>query len=114
MLVPLIMLVAVPVLVAGGVPVLVPLIMLALVRRIVRILVPLIMLALARCIVAILVPLIMLALARWPHTAEGSGDGLPRGPAATAVEAPRAITPAAKAPIIKGRLKVITFRRRAP
>lgn len=46
------MLVATPVLVAGGVP--------------------------------ILVPLIMLALARWPHTAEGSGDGLPRGPAAAA------------------------------
>ena len=82
MLVQLIMPVAIPVLVAGG--------------------------------VAILVPLIMLALASWPHIAEGSGDGLPRGPAATAVEAPRAITPAAKAPIIKGRLKVITFRRRAP
>jgi len=112
-LVPLIMSVLGPVLGPCSAPALVPLIMSVLVRCIMPILGPLIMLALVPSIMPILVPLIMLLLVPWPHTVEGPGDGLPRGPAATAVEAPRAITPAAKAPTIKGRLKADIFCRRA-
>jgi hypothetical protein len=113
-LAPLIIPVLGPVLAPCSAPVLVRLIMLVLVPCIVPILVPLIMLALVPSIMPILVPLIMLVLVPWPHTVEGPGDGLPRGPAATAVDAPRAITPAAKAPTIRGRLNAGIFCRRAP
>jgi hypothetical protein len=108
-LVPLIMVVPVPVMAVGGVPALVWLIILVHARGIMPIPVPLIMLPLVPSIMPILVPLIMLVLVCWPHTVEGPGDGLPRGVAATAVEAPRAITPAAKAPTSKGRFQVVNF-----
>ncbi len=68
----------------------------------------------------LLVPLIMLVpvpgtiLALWPLVVEGAGDGLPRGPTATAVAAPRATTPAANAPTSKGRLMAVLFCPRAP
>jgi hypothetical protein len=99
-------------LVRCSVPVLVPLIMLV-VPCIVPILVPLIMLAVVPSMMPILVPLIMLVLIPWPHAVEGPGEGLPRGLVASAVEAPMAIMPAAKAPASRGRLKAVTFCRRA-
>jgi hypothetical protein len=88
--------------------------MLVLAWGITPMLVPLIMLVLMWGIMPVLGALIMLALVRCPHTVEGPGDGLTRGPAATAVEAPRAITPAARAPTSKGRLSAVIFCPRAP
>jgi hypothetical protein len=103
-LVPLIMVVPLPMMAAGGVAMLVWLIILLQARGILPELVGLIMLSLVPSIMPILVPLIMLVLVPWPHTVEGTADGPPSGVAATAVEAPRAITPAARAPTSKGRL----------
>jgi len=73
-----------------------------------------------RPIMFLLVPFIMLVpvpgimFAVWPLVVEGSGDGVPRGPTATAVAAPRATTPAANAPTSKGRLMAVTFCPHAP
>jgi len=71
-------------------------------------------------IMFLLVPVIMLVpvpgiiFAVWPLVVEGSGDGLPRGPTATAVAAPRATTPAANAPTSKGRLMPVISCPHAP
>ena len=100
-------------------------IMFLLVPLIMFLLVPLIMLAPGllvpvRPIMFLLVPLIMLVavpgivFALWPLDVEGAGDGLPRGPTATAVAAPRATTPAANAPTSKGRLMAVLFCPPAP
>jgi len=95
------------------------------VRPIMFLLVPFIMLVPGllvpvRPIMFLLVPFIMLVpvpgimFAVWPLVVEGSGDGVPRGPTATAVAAPRATTPAANAPTSKGRLMAVTFCPHAP
>jgi len=127
---PLIIPVVVPVLGAGGVlvppimpvvvpvlpimPVVVPVLPIMLVVScIVTILAPFIMLAVVPGIMPILVPLIMLVLMPWPHAVEGPGEGVLRGLAASAVEAPMAIMPAAKAPTSRGRLEAVTFCRSA-
>jgi hypothetical protein len=91
------------------VPVAEPLAMPAVVPCIVPILVPLIMVAVVPSIMPMLVPLIMLVLMPWPRAVEGPGEGLSRGLAASAVEAPMAIMPAAKAPTSRGRLPAVTF-----
>jgi hypothetical protein len=120
-LVPLIMVVPVPV--VGGVAVRVPLIMALPVRLIMRMLAwgiapilvqVVIMGAVVPSIMPILVPLIMLVFVPSPHAVEGPEDGLPTGLAATALEAPKAITPAAKAPTSNGRLQAVTFCPSAP
>jgi len=134
-LVPLIMPVPVPVLVAGGVsvpvPVIMPVLAPLLVRLVMVVCVRLIMVVRAFGIVPIsvqmvimgavvpsmmpmLVPIIMLALVLWLHAVDGWETGLPTGLAATALEAPRAITPAAKAPASSGRLHAVNFCPSAP
>jgi hypothetical protein len=105
-IVPFIMLVHAPVLVAGIVPVPVPVTM--------PILVALIMARLMPGIMAIFVRLILLTLVPWPCFVQGRGDPLPAGLPAAAVEAPRAITPAATTPTFKGRTKAVNFCPSAP
>lgn len=120
--VPLIMVVPVPVPVSG-VAVLVPLIMAVPVRLIMRMLAwgiapmrvqVVIMGAVVPSIMPILVPLIMLVFVPSTHAVDEPEDGLATGLAATALEAPKAITPAAKAPTSNGRLQAVTFCPSAP
>lgn len=134
-LVPLIMRVPVPVLVAGGVavpvPVIMPVLAPLLVRLVMVVCVRLIMVVRAFGIVPIcvqmvimgavvpsmmpmLVPIIMLALVLRLHAFDGCETGPPTGLAATALEAPRATTPAAKAPASSGRLHAVNFCPSAP
>jgi hypothetical protein len=126
-LVPLIMVVPVPVPVpvpvVGGLAVLVPLIMAVPVRLIMRMLAwgiapmrvqVVIMGAVVPSIMPILVPLIMLVFVPSTHAVDEPEDGLATGLAATALEAPKAITPAAKAPTSNGRLQAVTFCPSAP
>ena len=121
---------AVPIMLVPVLAVPVPLIMLVPgllvpVRPIMFLLVPFIMLVPGllvpvRPIMFLLVPFIMLVavpgivFALWPLVVEGAGDGLPRGPTATAVAAPRATTPAANAPTSRGRLMAVLFSPHAP
>jgi hypothetical protein len=104
-----IMVVCVPIPVPGSPPIRARLIMLAWCFAPVA--EPLVMPAVVPCIVPTLVPLIMLVLMPWPRAVEGAGEGLPKGLAASAVEAPMAIMPAARAPTSRGRLKAVTFCR---